>query len=153
MCHWYFFWVLPWQSFNLLVNAEVSCGSSAFVQPGCSPAVCAERVHTDGVLLWEKASVFEQNRVALQLPIIAPSHHRSPAGLFQGRPPPCLMRSESLPCRDKVLSAGPLYLVGENLHGDRRSNEKLLSSEIFETRQCLSAEDWRVGSRPIQLLH
>lgn len=62
MCHWYFFWVSPWQSFNLLVNAEVSWGSSAFVQPGCSPAVCAERVHTDGCCFGKKPQVLSKIR-------------------------------------------------------------------------------------------
>lgn len=62
MCHWYFFWVLPWQSFNLLVNAEVSWDSSAFVQPGCSPAVCAERGHTDRCCFGKKPQVLSKIR-------------------------------------------------------------------------------------------
>lgn len=122
-----------------------------------SPAVCAERVHT-----WccsgKKVSVSVQNHVALPgvltwVQIGTPWHPRNPAGLFWDRVHLYFVRCGFLLCRDKSFSAGCLYESGRGKFPWALKEHGVLStpSDIFETRQCLSAEDLRAGSSCAQL--
>lgn len=65
-----------------------------------------------------------------------------------GQSPLVLVRCESLLCRDKVLSAGSLYVSGRGKFpwGLKEHRVLSISRDIMETRQCSSAEDLGAGS-------
>lgn len=127
-------------------------------QPSCSPAVCAQGVHRDAVLLLGKKTQFLHKIVWLGS---ARSAHCSSfpsqesrwtlsgqrlSVLHEKRVSP--MQRQSPCCRSPYLL---ISRRGKPAWG-LKEQWKLLSSEIFETRQCLNAEDWGIGSSPAQLL-
>lgn len=63
------------------------------------------------------------------------------------------MRCGSLLCRDKVLATGSLCVSGRGKFpwALKECGVLSVSSDIFETRQCLGAEDSRAGSSCAQL--
>lgn len=144
------------------VSAEVSWGCSAFFPVHAAAAwlqpCCLRREGPCLVLLWEKASVPVQNQVALPGVLTwvqtgTPCHPRNPVGLCWGRVHQYFVRYKPLFCRDKDLSARPLYVSGGGKFpwGLKEHGVLSISRDIFETRQCLRAKDSRAGSSCAQL--